>query len=875
MASGHALTLMKQASLILLITFCSVIQSFSQNRISGVVKNVEGGGVDFVSVIASPYNAPKTILASAFTDENGKFQMSVKSECDSLILKASSIEIAPSQITVPNRTGNYEIIVENRAVELKEVVVKSKKVYSQGDTINYNVGSFLSQTDQSIADVLKKMPGITVSDAGQVSYQGKPIKNLYIEGLDLMKGHYGIATNNIAPNNIATVQVLENHQDIKALKGLRPEEQASINLRLKEGVKGVFNLIATLGGGYGDEGLWNNSAIATYFRCNSQFLATYKGNNTGEDLSQELYSFDNDYSRTSNISTISMPSAPGIDKRFYYFNRSHNATFNNVYRVGKSGEFGINAAYLNDRDMRQSHSATTNYLPDGGVNTVDEMMDGTARMQKAYGDLTYMNNGDENYLKEQLKFDWSTTDADSRIVAGGDNVSQIGKTDTYRLLNKFHMTHRNSTDRGFEISSLVNLEKRPHSLSVSPNLFPDIIPGDMLYQHVDFRNISTENRAGLLSVFKAGNFTLHPSAIVNYHRNSLESRLDATDNNLTLDYLDAGVGAEMMFSTRKIHASLYLPVKYRLFRLNNRLDGDITEKNRFRVEPSFNFTYKFNSSHNLKASAMINYMTPSIETLYSGHILTSYRQLSAYDVAGLYEGMNQHYSLGYDFKNILSMSFAGAEVSWNRQSPEVLYGSCYDGIVQRTISRRTSENGDMISTKIHASQGFDWRRLKIGASVTYSYYNSPLLVQDEVLRYSGNSIGVNADISLTPFKWMGISYQGNYSQSATQQKGYDRFPWLRTVTNKASLDFTIPGGVTLTTSLYHYYNNFNDGDKSFLLLNAEAKYTIKRFSFTLSCDNLLNRKSYIYSDLSALTESKAIYNIRPRSVLLKIRFRIF
>lgn len=862
--------------LIIFLLLCAfAITSMAQSVISGKVSNTEGGGVDFVSVIASPTNAPKTILASAFTDENGKFQMSVKSECDSLILKASSVEIAPAQITVPNRSGSYDIIVENRAVELKEVVVKSKKIYSQGDTINYNVGSFLSQTDQSIADVLKKMPGITVSDAGQVSYQGKPIKNFYIEGLDLMKGHYGIATNNIDPNNIATVQVLENHQDIKALKGLRPEEQASINLRLKEGVKGVFNLITTIGGGYGDEGLWNNSAIATYFRRNSQFLATYKGNNTGEDLSQELYSFDNDYSRTSNISTISMPSAPGIDKRFYYFNRSHNATFNNVYRVGKSGEFGINAAYLNDRDTRQSHSVTTNYLPDGEVNTVDEMMSGTARMQKAYGDLTYMNNGDENYLKEQLKFDWSTTDADSRIVAGGDNVSQFGKTDTYRLLNKFHMTHRNSSDRGFEISSLVNLEKRPHSLSVSPNLFPDIIPGDMLYQHVDFRNISTENSAGLLSVFKLGNFTLHPSAIVNYHHNSLESRLDATNNDLTLDYLDAGVGAEVMFSTRKIHASLYLPMKYRLFRLNNRLDGHITDKSRFRVEPSLNFTYKFNSSHNIKASAMLNYMTPSIETLYSGHILTSYRQLSAYDVAGLYEGMNQHYSLGYDFKNILSMSFAGAEVSWNRQSPEVLYGSYYDGIVQRTISRRTSENGDMISTKIHASQGFDWRRLKIGASVTYSYYDSPLLVQDEVLRYTGKNIGVNADISLTPFKWLGISYQGNYSQSATQQKGYDRFPWLRTVTNKASLDFTIPGGVTLTTSLYHYYNNFNDGDKSFLLLNAEAKYTIKRFSFTLSCDNLLNRKSYIYSDLSALTESKAIYNIRPRSVLFKIRFRIF
>ena len=860
-------------TILMALSVCSSL--YAETILTGAVSNNHGEPLDYASVIASPCDAPKTILASAFTDETGHFRMSVKSDCDSLILKVSSLEIEPTQIVVPNRSGNYDIIVDLRTIELKEVVVKSKKIYSQGDTINYNVASFLSSSDQSVADVLRKMPGITVSDAGQISYQGKPIKNFYIEGLDLMKGHYGIATNNIDPNNIATVQVLENHQDIKALKGLRPEEQASINLRLKEGVKGVFNLIATLGGGYGDEGLWNNSAIATYFRRNSQFLATYKGNNTGEDLSQELYSFDNDFSRTSNISSISMPSAPGIDKRFYYFNHSHNATFNNVYRVGKSGEFGINAAYLNDRDTRSNSSSTTNFLPDGGQNIVDEVMQGTARMQKAYGDLTYLNNGDENYLKEQLKFDWSKTDAYSRILAGNDDIVQIGRTDTYRLLNKFHMTHRNSEDRGFEISSLVNMEKRPHSLSVIPNLFPEMITDDMLYQHVDFRNISAENSVGLLSALKVGNFTLHPSAIVNYHHNTLESSLDAMRNDLTLDYLDAGIGAEIMFTTRKFHASLYLPMKYRLFRLNNRLDGIITDKNRFRVEPSLNLTYKVNSSHNLNASAALNYMTPSIETLYSGYILTSYRQLSAYDVAGLYEGMNQHYSLKYDFKNILSMSFAGAEVAWFRQSPDVLYGSYYDGIVQHTISRHTSENSDMLSAKVHASQGFDWRRLKIGASVTYSYYDSPLLVQDAVVRYTGNSFGVNADISLTPFKWLSVSYQGNYSQSATQQKGQERFPWLRTVTNKGTLDFTIPGGVTLTTSLYHYYNNFNDGDRSFLLLNAEAKYTIKRFSFTLSCDNLLNRKSYLYSSLSALTESKAIYNIRPRSLLLKIRFRIF
>ena len=853
----------------------SVFQSLAQVEICGVVKTAQGKGVDFANVIISPANSPKQILSSAFTDENGRFSITAHCECDSLLLKASSIEISPATIKIPNRSGTYDIIVDNKAIELKEVVAKSKKIYSQGDTINYNVASFLSQNDQALADVLKKMPGITVAESGQVSYQGKPIKNFYIEGLDLMKGHYGIATNNIDPNNIATVQVLENHQDIKALKGLRPEEQASINIRLKEGVKGVFNLIATLGGGYGDDMLWNNSAIATYFKRNSQFLATYKGNNTGEDLSQELYSFDNDYSRTSNITNISMPSAPGIDKRFYYYNRSHSATFNNVYRVGDSGEFGINAAYLNDRDSRRSYSSTANRLPDGSQNIVDELMDGLSKTNKAYGDLTYLNNGDTRYLKEQLKFDWFSTDADSRIMAGADNISQAAKTESFRLFNKFHITNRSSEYRGYEIYSVINLEKRPHSLSVNPNLFPELINGDMLRQNVDYRDLSTEKRVGLLSAWRIGNVNIHPTYFLNYTHNSLTSALSDTHNDLYLDNLATGISAEIAWRYRKVNASLFIPVGYRFFNLKNRLTNVSTGKNRVRVEPRLDFSYKISSNHDLSLKSALNYSSPSIQNLYSNYILTSYRQLSAYEVAGLFEGLDLSNYLSYNFKDLFSKSFAGVDISWNRQKPDVLYGSYYDYLVERVISQRTNETSDMISAIIRGSKGFDWRRLKIGLSASYSYYTSPLLVQNTVIRYSGNAIGVNGDLSLTPFKWLSISYEGEYYQSASRQKGFDSMPWIKTLTNKGTLDFNLPGGISIRTSVYHYYNNFNDGDKSFILLNAEARYSIKRFSFTLSCDNLLNRKEYVYSSRSALTESNSIYNIRPRSILLKIRFRIF
>lgn len=143
-----------------------------------------------------------------------------------------------------------------------------------------------------------------------------------------------------------------------------------------------------------------------------------------------------------------------------------------------------------------------------------------------------------------------------------------------------------------------------------------------------------------------------------------------------------------------------------------------------------------------------------------------------------------------------------------------------------------------------------------------------------VLRYTGNAMAANMDISLAPFKWFSTSYQGGYYQMRTQQNGGQRLPWLRTFSNSASLNFTLPVEIMFLTSINHYYNNFNSRDKSFFLLNTEAKYTLNRVSFTLSCDNLLNFNTYSYSNRFALTETRSVYNIRPRSILLKVRFRI-
>lgn len=100
----------------------------------------------------------------------------------------------------------------------------------------------MDETDRSIGDVLKKLPGVQVLSSGQILYQNKAISKFYVEGLDLLKGKYGIATQNIEAKNVASVQVLENHQPIKALKDMEIPEEAAINLKLKQSALGAFSL---------------------------------------------------------------------------------------------------------------------------------------------------------------------------------------------------------------------------------------------------------------------------------------------------------------------------------------------------------------------------------------------------------------------------------------------------------------------------------------------------------------------------------------------------------------------------------------------------------------------------------------------------------
>lgn len=171
-----------------------------------------------------------------------------------------------------------------KGLDLKEVVVAAKKIRQSGDTISYSAATYIGKNDKTLEDLLRKMPGIEVKADGQVTYNGQWIKEFYIEGLDMLGDNYGVATKNVDAQSISSVQVMENHEDVKLLRGTKRGNAPAMNIKLKQSAKGVWTSVVNGAVGSQPDMSWDASATLMNFSRNFQNVSVYKSNNIGVDL---------------------------------------------------------------------------------------------------------------------------------------------------------------------------------------------------------------------------------------------------------------------------------------------------------------------------------------------------------------------------------------------------------------------------------------------------------------------------------------------------------------------------------------------------------------------------------------------------------------
>lgn len=862
----------------------------AQTVISGQIKYKSGKAVGSASVTIKNI-ATKAIIGYTFSDGTGSYKLPLNStSLDSLNIVVSGFNVESRMVRIKNESQTLNLFVNEKELKLKEVTVKEKKVWVRKDTINYLVAAFTDKKDLVIGDVLKKMPGIVVDKDGGILWHGKPINTFYIENMDLLRSRYGIATNNVAANDVATVQVLEHHQPVKALEGISNNETAAINLKLKDDAKGKLTFMVRLGVG-GLPVQWENELAAMYFTKKWQNITTYKGNNSGVDLALEINSlgssagFDGE-----NVLGVQIPSSPGIDQKRYLFNNSNVFTVNNIFKTDSDATVNVNIAYLNNRETRDGSAITSYYIPGKDNLVVSEVMNSTTNTNRLDAGLRYNLNKTKKNIDNSLDISALWDDIRGNVTTTQTIYQELEKP-SISLTDNFEWIKKTKSTKGFRFQSTIGFKSIPQELSITPGMYNDLLNNSVNYnqlkQETRVNNLNAKNRFTLLSPFIFGDFSISPNLELNGEFRNLSSVIklldntgilktieaDSMRNNLDWTKYNAKVTLPLRYESNMLTANLYLPFDYNFTLINNKILQNKHNFHRFYFQPRLDIRYHLTSKLDLTSGYRFNNQMGNIMSYYSGFILSDYRSLNR-NSGRIYESHTNGGDFGVEYKDIINLLFLGSSVSYDHSKSNLLYGQNFQGIlsVATPIERENTSNG--ISALAFINKGFDWKRLHLSLISGYNVSFSKMLQENEMIDLTGKYFSLKGTISCKPIEIINVEYKSEWYNNLTSITNSGKITMYNSWTNNLNLDIDLPKDLIYHVGFEHYYNSATSVKRNLSFVDMGLTYIWKRTHFSLNCNNIFNTHNYMTYYYDGINSYQNTYNIRPTTIMLKVKLQM-
>ena len=843
--------------------------SIVERSISGSITEKNGEVVDGANVLVQSADG-KRLFSYGSSDGEGRYEVRFRSDADSVSVSVTGFNLAKVSKAVPANIGKLDFVVEYSALKIKEVKVEASAIERKKDTVTYYVANFKDSTDRSIGDVLQKLPGIEVAPSGQIKYQGKAINKFYVEGLDMLGGQYVIATNNIQASDIAKVEVYEDHQPIKVLQDWVASDRAAINLILKSGARGAWNGVVQAGAGY-QPVLWNGEVTPMFFGKNFQTIMTYKTNNTGDDVARELESSMGLGWDAERLTGIQEAGNPPVNERLYLNNNIHSVSINTINKTGEDSDLTVNAYYIHDSKNQAAENRTSYFIPGQNPLDVYENIDAESISDRMQVALQFRNNANKNYLNNRLSFNGSWNRNNGVVADGDQEISQVHRQPRITVDNDFRMIRRFGKWQ-VDFVSNTDYNRLTSELQVKPMVFSQFFDeeADGIGQHIEAERFRTENsvstsyRAGFWNFYLKGGANAHIENLntVLSPLNGVGSVADSLMNDSKWRRFDVSLQPQIAYSKHSFNMSFVSPLEVAV----------INGRNHYLARPSVYMNWKI--SYNLKMSAYgaYNMNLGDLYDSYSGYIMRGYRSVCKKGGNSARTG-TQNYGLDMSYSNPASALFASADVSYFRSSRSQTVNNLYEGdsFIAEAIERDNVSSG--LSANGRVSKRFSAISTTISLNGGWSRSWSETMVQGEVTPVTMDRYNVGGSLNSNIGRYVIFDYSGSYSVHSVD--GYNSVDPVGTLKQNMALNFVICKRVLMNVGAEHYFCGEIQGeDRNMVFMNASASYKFKRFEFILEGRNLLDKRSFSAIEYSNTFCYAYAYELRPLSVMFKVRFSL-
>jgi len=277
---------------VLTMAFAVVSMGQTGNKVTLTLTDASSGdpvGYATVSLTAPGTKSPSNY---ALSDDKGKVSIpNVKRGNYTLKAEILGYKTVTQSIKVngPLNIGQIKMDLDSKVLNAAKVSATGNAIIVKKDTIEYNASSFKTNDNSMLEDLLKKLPGVEVSDDGSVTVNGKSISKITIDGKTFFLDDPQLATKNIPAKIIDKVKVVEKKSDQAEFTGIDDgQEETIIDLSVQKGMmNGIFGNVMAGGGhdvlsageGSGDN-RYQAAGFAGKFTDKSQISLILNANNT-------------------------------------------------------------------------------------------------------------------------------------------------------------------------------------------------------------------------------------------------------------------------------------------------------------------------------------------------------------------------------------------------------------------------------------------------------------------------------------------------------------------------------------------------------------------------------------------------------------------
>ncbi len=846
-------------------------------RLTGTVKG-SADGLPVENVIVRLVDMQMRMRHYAFTDSLGGYAIAVS---DTTGLQGASLAFSCIGYKDQSMAVDWQrwrtaanVELEPSPFQMKEVTVRANPLIMRGDTLRYNLASFLGKGDVSLEDGLRRLPGVEVSESGAISYMGKNISHFYIEGLDMLGGRYSLATRNIPAQLTQSVEVLRNHNDRKIDKDEESDDVA-INIRLDKKAKFRPFGQTQLGAGWReDDPLYALGLTAMLFTDKFQTICSAKYSNDRNFASYEM----TDHLRRSDVSTL----ASEVVSRFatgspprgeYLYQRNGMATLNAIEKLDTARTVRANIGYTYENRHSSSSVSTTYYAGGAGVSLI-EWGNPHTRLHRPTAELNYRCDKPNLFVQNALSFSAQIEKNDNPVTQQTEGqqseVSQHRSANGFNLSNRFNGSFRIGKHK-WNFLSENTLERTPSVRATFALPSEDGTATEPLVQTAQSTTFKTkESTQATLQLSSTLRLSIPLVLDAKYDFIETQRSSDAAANRINGWQVSPSVSSSIDYRSRnkKLYAAASASLRLLSMNYHPRSSDNVSLCNVY-LEPTGTLKYTFSPNSDIAFHTQLTHDEGDILDLLTNQVQTDYRSTSA--ASGII-GKTRQWSSRISYRLALPLQFFTfrTEASWNQGKRNTLSSQYVDGTQLSSSQLFADSHTRSARFSADASKNLISLGSKLQAGGSLYWNSREMLDQANRVTTYGSGFSFYGELTISPIRQLELGYRAVFQKSFMRYSG--EHSNTRSLSHNGHISFFPTDVLELRTDFNHIHQQLTTGSfKNFALFDASAQWKISKKVVTkLTLLNLLDTRHYITTHLDGVNTYTYSYDLCGRSAMLTL-----